>query len=747
MSRFLLFVIVFLTFPWLSWQAFCQSGGDATCTTILHFLSLSRSHVDDFLSSPAKLDSAYAEARQARLLSHNSRLDSLEALALQLEGRIWIGRSNADSAWMAIDAAAAIYHSKGDKAAEARVWRDATEKWPVTWKPSRDAMIEAHLRAYNVYRELNDNYNAAEALKFVADCHISGNKLALAKKELLEVLDLYRAAGYPKLYFTYDLLRAVSQAEGDIAGQIFYAIRMIGLADSIPTEKADLAYFNIRIAEAYRDAGMNTRSLPYSEKAYKFSQAGLKEVPPVITAATYALDLVENDSPGRAIAVVAPFDKTATTIDVISRAEADYIRCLAYTRLNKPALAEQFGLRVVGTADSFYCRHSGVFSHHAMTSFYATLSEAWITDKQFKKASLLLDKIPADPSAPVYLVDQRRLALARSRIDSGMGNFESALQHYQTYKRCNDSLYGIEKAVSYLEISAKYESERKDKDILFLQQQNELQKQQASQARYLRNSMAVGAGTLLIFSILLYSRFRNKRRHAEQLQQQKSAILVKNSMLEKLLQENEWLLREVHHRVKNNLQMVTGLLKSQTHSLTDPGALNAMIESHSRVHAMSLIHQKLYSSSDLSVIEMQGYTADLIADLREMARPGLRIVFDVQVEKVNLDISQAIPVGLLLNEVIVNAIKHAFDQTADPLIRVWLRGDKGGQIEFLVEDNGRGLPAGFDPETGGAFGFRLIRGLAQELEARLSITRDSGTSFVFQFTKIPARIHEGSLSN
>lgn len=290
MRRFLSASIFLLALLGLVQQGCAQASADTS--TILRLLNASRSHVDDLLSSPTKLDTAYTEAEQVRSLSHHSHIDSLEALALQLEGRVWIGRSNAGNAWNAIETAAAIYRAKANKAAEARVWRDATEKWPVTWKPSRDAMIEAHLRAYRIYRELKDNYNAAEALKFVADCHISGNELALAKKELLEVLDLYRATGYPKLYFTYDLLRAVAKAQGDIAGQIFYAIRMIGLADSIPTEKADLAYFNIRMAEAYLDAGMSVRSLPYAEKAYKLSQAGLKEVPPIITAASYALDLL-----------------------------------------------------------------------------------------------------------------------------------------------------------------------------------------------------------------------------------------------------------------------------------------------------------------------------------------------------------------------------------------------------------------------------------------------------------------------
>jgi two-component sensor histidine kinase len=188
--------------------------------------------------------------------------------------------------------------------------------------------------------------------------------------------------------------------------------------------------------------------------------------------------------------------------------------------------------------------------------------------------------------------------------------------------------------------------------------------------------------------------------------------------------------------------MVTSLLKSQSSFLSDPNAIDAVAESQSRVHAMSLIHQKLYSSTDLSVIDMESYINDLVENWRDMARPDHAIVFDTQVDKVNLDVSQAMSVGLILNEVIVNAVKHAFTDIPHPFIRIWLRQGNDESIEVFVSDNGQGMPETQDPDQVKSFGFRLIRGLARDLDADLSIQNNNGVAYSFSFTKVSPRIHE-----
>ena len=659
--------------------------------------------------------------------------DSSKIAVLQAKAKSWIDRSDVKKAWECVEKAAAGYRSKGDKRGEANIWIATTQEWPATWEPVRNAKIEALTRARKIFVALHDTLNAIQTLKTIADLHLNGNELTLAKKQLLEVLAAYRSIRFPQLYYTFDLLRAVAKAQGDIPNEIAYGIRMIETADSVPPDISGLTYFNIRMAEAYRDAGMNERSLVYTKKAFDLGQNKTNTLPPILAASAYGLDLVQNDSPARALTLLTPF-YTGKTIDPIARVHADYILCLAYTALKNPDPAVQSGLNCVTLADSFYRNHTAIFSHHALVMFYAGLSEALIVRGEFKKARTYIDRIHFDRTVPNYLIDLRRLALDRSRIDSGLRRFDSSLYYFQLYKWYSDSLYGIAKTVHVMEINAKFESEKKDKDLLLLQQQNRLQQVQAQRSHFVRNTMLGGILLLLAFSTLLYNRYRIKQRLAAQLGTQKQEILDKNAALQKLLQENEWLLREVHHRVKNNLQMVTSLLESQSAYLTDPKALDAVAESQSRVQAMALIHQKLYGNVNVTTIDMEDYITDLIDYLRDMVRPDLRIAFDIRIEKLNLDVNDAISVGLILNEVVTNSIKHAFrGDVPDPLIRVRLQRDQDKKIALVASDNGSGLPPGLDVHAANSFGFRLIRGLAQDLEADLAISSEGGLGYLFRF--------------
>jgi two-component sensor histidine kinase len=348
-----------------------------------------------------------------------------------------------------------------------------------------------------------------------------------------------------------------------------------------------------------------------------------------------------------------------------------------YTQLKKYDIAERLCLRAIALTDSLYALKLDIINHRNVIQAYAALAEVYIGMQQFGKAERYMSKVYFYPNEPNYLIDLPRFELDRSRIDSGLGKSATALQHFQLYKRYSDSLSGIAKTVQLRELDLKYETEQKDKDlriqsanIRLLQQQNLLQQTQSEKFHFIRDTMIGGLLLLAILCGLIFNRYRLKQQLVQQLGLQQQEILAKNSALEKLLRENEWLLREVHHRVKNNLQIVTALLNSQSAYLNDDKAVNAITESQSRVHAMSLIHQKLYKSQDVSAINMKEYTGDLVEYLRDTYQPGRQVYFDMRVDAVNIDVAQAVPIGLILNEVISNALKHAFVHTPDPRIRI-----------------------------------------------------------------------------
>ncbi|WP_291786672.1 sensor histidine kinase [Maribacter sp.] len=234
--------------------------------------------------------------------------------------------------------------------------------------------------------------------------------------------------------------------------------------------------------------------------------------------------------------------------------------------------------------------------------------------------------------------------------------------------------------------------------------------------------------TLIGFAGLVYAylkSIKNQRLIAEQ------KFIIENSLVEK-----DSLLKEIHHRVKNNLQMVSSLLSLQTKNTRSKAAIEALEEGKSRVKAMALIHQKLYQNDDLSVIEMQGYIESLINSIQSVYKKGgHNINITIDAEGVELDIDRAIPFGLILNELVSNSFKYAFpDDDSDGKIYIHLRKILGQEGFFEYTDNGIGLPEDSDERANSSMGIRLMSRLANQLQTSLNTDKTTeGVRFWFNF--------------
>ncbi|WP_431213548.1 sensor histidine kinase [Puia sp. P3] len=234
--------------------------------------------------------------------------------------------------------------------------------------------------------------------------------------------------------------------------------------------------------------------------------------------------------------------------------------------------------------------------------------------------------------------------------------------------------------------------------------------------------LSCGVCTGLVLAVV-YGRYRVRR------------LLGEN---ERLLTEREWLLREVHHRVRNNLQVIISLLKMQAANLKDEAALSAFGDLSARIYTISLLHQQLYQDR----IDMPGYVRQLVDFLEEGRRAGHRILFRLEIAPVRLALGQSVPVGLILNEAISNAMKYAFPPTrasaggppADPEITITLAGE-GPAIRLSVRDNGVGLPADYDIGRSASMGLPLIRMLATQLEGEMIVEGGAGVTIVVVFRR------------
>jgi two-component sensor histidine kinase len=243
----------------------------------------------------------------------------------------------------------------------------------------------------------------------------------------------------------------------------------------------------------------------------------------------------------------------------------------------------------------------------------------------------------------------------------------------------------------------------------------------------------------VVVLMLIFRLYRVKARAGKKLQHQRDEMAGKNRVLEKAILEKEWLLREVHHRVKNNLHMISGLLGMQARRLKDDTARTAIMDSQHRVQAISMIHQKLSWDTDVSAVDFSSYLGDLMAHLKESydTRP---ICFRVSVVPVVIDTRTALSLGLIINEAITNAIKHAFPQGRTGTVFVSLHNTADHFWTLVVQDDGVGIPPGRKCQ-GKSIGMTVMAGISEELEGDLHIDSTRGVrieiTFPYKESKIP----------
>jgi len=279
------------------------------------------------------------------------------------------------------------------------------------------------------------------------------------------------------------------------------------------------------------------------------------------------------------------------------------------------------------------------------------------------------------------------------------------------------------------ELRVKYETEQKDETIS--SQSTLITQQQKNQLL----SYLIGAMLVLMLGGLLYTFNKNKRKN-QQLEGLNKNLEISNIQLDKRHKENELLLKEIHHRVKNNLEIVSSLLELQSAQIDDPSVQAAMLASQNRVHSMGIIHQKLYQSEYLTSIEMRDYFVNLGENIRNAFNAEGKIKIDCDMPDLVLDVDTAISVGLITNELMTNAFKYAFEGKQEGTIQVNLIRHELNKdnLELRISDDGIGKITN-EPLKGTGFGTMLINLLTKQLNGTITYQIENGTKVSLVFSK------------
>ena len=303
-----------------------------------------------------------------------------------------------------------------------------------------------------------------------------------------------------------------------------------------------------------------------------------------------------------------------------------------------------------------------------------------------------------------------------------LGEYRKVAGYLEEYMAARDSLVSEAKIADLTRLEMQYEFD-KEKEVMALNQkykEDQLNSELARQSLQ-RNMLFIGLLLGGIVILLLWRAFQINR-------QKNRALAIQKSTLESALNDRETLLKEIHHRVKNNLQVVSSLLSLQSRTIRDQAALDAIQEGRNRVRAMALIHQNLYQEENLIGVDLKSYIEKLTDSLINSYRIDTdQISIKRKVAALPLDVDTIIPLGLILNELISNALKYAFKGREEGLIEVNVEPLKDG-LEIRVKDNGVGLPENFSIGKTQSLGFKLVQSFVKKMNAQLDIHTQNGTA-------------------
>lgn len=304
-----------------------------------------------------------------------------------------------------------------------------------------------------------------------------------------------------------------------------------------------------------------------------------------------------------------------------------------------------------------------------------------------------------------------------------LGNHKKALHYYKDYKAISDSIYDKEAIEVIAENDSKYKNQEQKAEIALLNLKNTISSNKIRQQK-----IAVWASLfgLLIFGILSFFVWRLYQRTRRQ-----------HLVIEKALKDKDLLMHEIHHRVKNNLQIISSLLKLQSRYIKDEVALQAIEDGRNRVQSMAILHKNLYKEDDIKGVSMRKYFTDLTEGIFKsynLQKEAVKLNLDV--EDVNIDIDTVIPIGLITNELITNSLKYAFDEGYEQAkIDIKLK-EEAQDYKLVVSDNGIGVTDEIaSGNSNKSFGQKMIKAFVTKLKAKIEINNQMGTEVVISIPK------------
>ena len=682
----------------------------------------------DSWPKPELNDSAFFYLRKAVYLgdSINASNNTLTNESLTLLAETYLHTGNVARAKKIFNQVLRLYQANAQTASEASLWRKiGREIWNT--EGEFNYALTCLDNAFRLYDIREDIYAKAEVLIDKINFYGGKGMTGEAEKVYRQLLLMSRSSKYAHFSSICQMLAKENRYKGNFNKALEYALQSVQYS-AYASDKKMLQGFYGELAQVYQELGEPERSAYWYEKCIREREKlGFPLFVMYRTMSLMVVQLVKDNRAVQALSSLRQMEQKMPPVTHADKASLAQSYAYCYSAQNRNDMAEKKFLEMIA-------EYSGAQTHKEVLSIaYLDIGKFYVTTGHYEKAAKYLKTSAVYAKNSAALSRQKDLYLLLFKVDSATGNFFSAIQNFRYYKELNDSIFSEVKSQQISDLMIRYETDKKDDNIKFLEKERMMQEGKVIQANQTRNWMLGVAILLLLIIALLVNNARMRQNSNKKLKIQQKEIQAKNNSLQQLVLEKEWLVKEIHHRVKNNFHTVIGLLRTQASYLKSQEAIEAMNESQQRIHTMSLIHQKLYQSENLSAINMSGYMHELVDYLRESFSIRKTIQFYLDIDPVELELSHCLPLGLIMNEAITNAIKYAFPGNKDGTILISLKSMGENQFRLRVQDNGIGLPPTSNSSNTGSMGMNLMQGLSEDIDGKLSILSGNGTTILLDF--------------
>jgi two-component sensor histidine kinase len=701
-------------------------------------LNLAQFHILKPGEREIDLDSAVVYLNEAKEICRNVKSAAADGYLLLTESYLTKEKGNREDGKKNAEKGVKILEVATNKYYLGRAYYELSTYFD-QWGDSlqRSKKIELVKLAIHAFTESGQLKYKAWSLEMLGGLYYNTPDAALALPILNQALALYDSIQYKNVQGVYMSLGTDYYSREDYGRALYFMLKALRTASLVNDTSMRLWRINNLVGKIYQDIDRQDISLKYSNDALNIAKKYKDDEALFATIANISITYNDLERYDEALKVLEYFpQKILVSEDPLKKAFVSLSFFRSYMKLNQFDRLQPFRDTLLKILDN------SLIDDYRRANGYRVIATYYFLLKDYVKARYYLTKGSDLGNKLNYESSTLRDLKLWYQLDSAQGNFHSAYNRLLLFKTKMDSVTGVKKTRQFEVLTVEYELGMKedsiklrDKDIALLRDRNSLQQANLKQAGLIKNVTIVGIILASIIIGLLYRQFRQK-------QKSNNVITNKNEQLQHFLTEKEWLLKEIHHRVKNNLQIVMSLLNSQSAYIDNEPALTAIHDSQHRVHAMSLIHQKLYNTENVSSIDMSSYIRELATYLGDSFNTSQRIRFEYDIDSLKMDVSQAIPLGLILNEAITNSVKYAFPGNRDGIINISLSNTTPNHYLLIISDNGIGIPAHFTVKKPGSLGMSLMAGLSEDLDGNFSIENKYGTTIKISFVHDQVNRHD-----